>query len=325
MDTATIGNTPLQLCTYLSERYSCDILVKKEYYNLNKTSKDRPAWQMIQDAIQRKLLKPGYTIVEASSGNTGIGIAQLAQQLGFRSCIFVTKDCSPEKLSLMRQLGAQIIICANSNGIEDKESTQYQAARYAAHNPYSFFTDQYNNPQNPQSHYNTTGPEIWDQCSGDITHFFAGVGTGGTISGVGKYLKTKGCNIQVYGIEPYGSLLNHFKHYGTTPSKIVDMEKIDGIGRKFVPRTFDPNYVDDIFQVSREQTKACAHTYYQKTGILLGFSSAAVVAGLDYYLHRNKFSDQQRIVLLFADYGDRYMNSLYSTLETKKGVSHGQI
>lgn len=315
MDTTTIGNTPLQLCPYLSEKYACSIFIKKEFYNANKTSKDRPAWHMIQEAIRLGLLHKGDTIVEASSGNTGIGLAQFALQLGYGCRIYLTKDCAREKLNLLRQLGATVVACANSNGISDKESTQYQAAVYAQNTPNCFFTDQYNNPQNPLSHYQTTGPEIWEQTTGRITHFFAGIGTGGTISGAGRYLKFKNNNIQICGVEPNGSILSHLKKHGTLPDELPAMDKIDGIGRKFAPAVFDPEVIDDIFQVSRIDTMNWANTYYQEEEELLGFSSAAVLAGLEKYADTRPIQADDHMVLLFADYGDRYLNSLYPTLK----------
>ncbi|ERJ57315.1 hypothetical protein M472_00910 [Sphingobacterium paucimobilis HER1398] len=273
---------------------------------------------MIQQAIKSGKLKPGYTIVEASSGNTGIGIAQIAQQLGYPCCIFVTKDCAREKLALLRQLGAQIFICDNSNGIDDLLSSQFQAAHYAANNPSCFFTDQYNNPQNPLAHYLTTGPEIWDQSHGKVSHFFAGIGTGGTISGIGQYLKSKNNTIQICGIEPHGSILQYYKEHGSAPPKTSTMDKIDGIGRRFIPGTFAPNHIDNILQVSRQETISCAHDYYEATGTLLGFSSAAVLVGLEQYLQQDNPHPPQDMVLLFADYGDRYLNSLYPSLKEKQ-------
>ena len=320
MDTTTIGNTPLQLCPYLSQKYACSIFIKKEFYNINKTSKDRPAWHMIQQAIKLGLLQKGDTLVEASSGNTGIGLAQFAQQLGYGCRIYVTKDCAREKLHLLRRLGTTIIACDNSNGISDMESTQYQAAKYAQNNPNCFFTDQYNNPQNPLSHYETTGPEIWEQTNGRITHFFAGIGTGGTISGVGKYLKFKNHNIQICGIEPTGSILSHLKRHGSLPAELPVMDKIDGIGRKFAPAVFDPEVIDEILQVSRVDTMSRANTYYQETEVLLGFSSAAVLTGLERYAEKHPIDPDHHMVLLFADYGDRYLNSLYPTF--KKELVH---
>ncbi|WP_164112325.1 MULTISPECIES: PLP-dependent cysteine synthase family protein [Sphingobacterium] len=315
MDTTKIGNTPLQLCPYLSEKYACSIFIKKEFYNINKTSKDRPAWYMIQQAIELGLLQQGDTLVEASSGNTGIGLAQFAQQLGYGCRIYVSKDCAREKLSLLRRLGATVIACDNSNGLSDKGSTQYQASVYAQSTPNCYFTDQYNNPQNPLSHYQTTGPEIWEQTNGKLTHFFAGIGTGGTISGTGKYLKTKNHNIQICGIEPNGSILSHLKSHGSLPKALPTMEKIDGIGRRFVPTVFAPEVIDEIFQVSRTESISWANTYYEEEEILLGFSSAAVLSGLERYAEKHPIHADDRIVLLFADYGDRYLNSLYPTFK----------
>lgn len=321
MNKVTTGNTPLQRCVYLSDIFACNIFIKKEYYNRNKTSKDRPAWHMIKNAVERGLLQQGDTVVEASSGNTGIGIAQLAQQLGFKCCIFVTENCASEKLNLLRQLGARIFICKNSNGMSDTESTQYQAAHYAQNTASCFFTDQYNNPQNPQAHFETTGPEIWEQSSGLITHFFAGVGTGGTISGVGSYLKLKNKDVQIYGVEPKGSILSYFKKYNKLPISNRVMDKIDGIGRKFIPKAFNPDVVDEIFQAGRQRATQWANDYYKAQHILLGFSSAAVLVALEEYVKKHTIKRTDNIVLLFADYGDRYLNSLYPAL-LKKTAGH---
>lgn len=270
---------------------------------------------MIQQAIHLGLLQKGDTLVEASSGNTGIGLAQFARQLGYGCRIYVSKDCAREKLSLLRRLGATVVACDNSNGLADKGSTQYQAAAYAQNTPNCFFTDQYNNPQNPLSHYETTGPEIWQQTNGKITHFFAGIGTGGTISGAGKYLKFKNSHIQVCGIEPKGSILSHLKRNGSLPVELPVMDKIDGIGRKFVPTVFDPDVIDEIFQVSRLDTMDWAYRYYQEKEVLLGFSSAAVLTGLERYAEKHPIRSDDHMVLIFADYGDRYLNSLYPTLK----------
>jgi len=320
LDTSIFGNTPLHRCDYLSTKYQCHVSIKKEYFNPNQTVKDRAAWYMVKDAIVKKLLKPNDILVEASSGNTGIGIAYLAKQLGYRACIFVTQNCSKEKLRSLENLGAKIVHCDNSNGIRDKNSTQYQAWSFTQMNHNSYYTDQYNNPENSRAHYETTGPEIWHQTSGKITHFFGGLGTTGTVSGIGKYLKEKDNGIKVLGIEPKGSILAPYKATGNVPASDTVMEKIEGIGRKFVPGIFNPMAVDQILQVERSPTVQAALAYYQHTGILAGFSSAAVLAGLEDYCRNNTVDMRDHIVLLFADYGDRYMHSLYHSLTTKNTV-----
>ena len=273
---------------------------------------------MVKDAIAKKRIKPGDTIVEASSGNTGIGIAYLAKQLGYRSCIFVTQSCSREKLSLLQTLGAKVVRCANSNGPLDKNSTQYQARAYTKINSNSYYTDQYNNPENCRAHYETTGPEIWEQTAGKITHFFAGIGTTGTVTGTGEYLKEKNHGINVFGIEPKGSILAGYKESGQVTNPDTAMERIEGIGRRFVPGIFNRNAVDHIIQVKLARTIQTAMDYYQHTGLLAGFSSAAVLTGLEDYCIDNPLDKENHIVLLFADYGDRYMQSLYHTLNIKK-------
>lgn len=325
MDTQKIGNTPLQLCPHLSRKYGCAVYIKKEYYNCNHTSKDRAAWYMIQDAIERGLLKRGGALVEASSGNTGIGIAQMAKEFGFKCCIFVSKECSDEKLELLHKYQASVTVCDNSNGLSDEYSTQYQAAAFAKDTPNCFFTDQYNNPQNPIAHYETTAPEIWEQSTGNVTHFFAGIGTGGTISGVGKFLKSKNNSVRIYGIEPQGSILSYLKKYGTIPSETRSMEKIDGIGRKFAPRVFDPSVVDHIFQVNRSSALQCAHAYYTAVGTPIGFSSAAVLVGLEQYARQHTIRQDDFMVLLFADHGDRYIHSLYPSLKNVSATPYDTI
>lgn len=276
---------------------------------------------MIKAAIESQSLKPKDTIVEASSGNTGTGIAFLAQQMGFKCRIYVTKDCPREKLALLRELNATVVTCVNSNGMADDKSTQSCAAAYARDNPDCFFTDQYTNPQNTLAHFETTGPEIWKQTEGTITHFFAGIGTGGTICGVGKYLKQQNKNIKILGVEPKGSILSYYKTHKSLPNGEQAMEKIDGIGRKFVPKIFNPDFVDQILQVNRQTTIQHANEYHQQSGTLLGFSGAAVLAGLETFTKQHTIQRDDHMVLLFADYGDRYLNSLYPTL-TRQQIEH---
>lgn len=325
MNIESIGNTPLHRCDYLSAKYVCDIYVKKEYYNPSKSSKDRPALYMINEAIRKHRLVSGSTLVEASSGNTGIGIAYLARAYDFKTRIFVSKSCSPEKLAELEKLGAQVVICENSNGMQDKLSTQYKAAQYAANHENCYYTDQYSNRANYKAHLETTGPEIWKQSDGQVTHFFAGVGTGGTISGVGQYLKSKNPLIKIYGIEPRGSVLSHYKEHGCVPNRSSPMEKISGIGRTFVPDVFDPSVVDGILQVGAENAKRIAQDYYARQRELMGFSSAAVLAGFEDYVKHNGIGVNSHVVLLFADHGDRYKQLLYPEIGDNEILDYANI
>ncbi|NGM65054.1 PLP-dependent cysteine synthase family protein [Sphingobacterium sp. SGR-19] len=315
----SIGNTPLRHCDALSTRYHTNIFIKEEFHNPGMSAKDRPALFMIEDAIAKKKIKPGGIFVEASSGNTGLGIALVAKKLGYRAKIFVSQSCSQEKVDLLIKAGADIEICENSNGLHDFNSTQFRAQSFAASHPNAYFTNQYYNTQNIRAHYKTTAPEIWEQTKGNITHFIAGVGTGGTVSGVGRFLKEQQPEINIWGVEPYGSILAHFLKYRNQPNQIVPFDPIEGIGRNFVPGSFDAAYVDHIFQVNYQETKAIAKEYYSETGIMTGFSSAAVIASLKRHVENMKFTAADTVVLFFPDHGNRYISKLY------KGSVHQSI
>lgn len=325
MSLRPVGNTPLERCSYLSKKYRCNIYIKKEYYNPSKSAKDRPALYMINDVIRRHRPIPGSTFVEASSGNTGIGIAQIAHSLNFNAVIFVSKSCSEEKLAELQKWGAQVIVCDNSNGISDKLSTQYRAAEYAERHENCYYTDQYSNEANYKSHFETTGPEIWKQSDGNISHFFAGVGTGGTISGVGRYLKKCNLEVKVYGVEPFGSVLSHYTAYGCMPKIIPRMDKISGIGRTFVPKVFDSSVVDEVLQVTADESRSLARDFYLHSGECIGFSSAAVLCGFDRYVEQYGIASHHQVVLLFADHGERYKKLLYADMTDKQMEGHANI
>lgn len=276
------------------------------------SSKDRPAFFMIQDAIQRQRIQAGGTFVEASSGNTGLGIAMIAKKLGYEAKIFVSKSCSQEKIAKLEEAGASIEICDNSNGLQDFQSTQFRAQSFAAKEENAYFTNQYYNTQNIRAHYKTTGPEVWEQTDGQITHFLCGVGTGGTISGVGRFLKEQRENIRIWGIEPNGSILQHYLAHRTATENVQPFEAIEGIGRNFVPGSFDPQPIDHIFQVEKDVSKQMARWYYQNTDIQCGFSSAAVLASLHKYSQKMQFKSQDQVLLFFPDHGSRYLSKLYS-------------
>jgi len=306
-----IGNTTLRRCEYLSSKFQTNIFIKEEFHNPGMSSKDRSALFMIEDAIKQGKIKPGGTFVEASSGNTGLGIAMIAKHRGYKSKIFVSESCSEEKISLLRAAGAAIEICDNSNGLTDFYSTQFRAQAYAANHPNAYFTNQYYNAANIKAHYRTTGPEIWTQTDHQVTHFIAGVGTGGSISGVGRFLKERNENIQILGVEPEGSILSQFLETGMLPEASCPFDPIEGIGRTFVPGSFDALAVDRIMQVSSEDSITAALSYKNRTGFLSGFSSAALLASLEKYHKQMELNPQHVVVLLFMDHGSRYLSKLY--------------
>src|SRR5690606_27542579 len=199
-----------------------------------------------------------------------------------------------------------------SNGLHDFNSTQFRAQSFASDHPNAYFTNQYYNSQNIRAHYKTTGPEIWEQTEGNITHFIAGIGTGGTISGTGRFLKEQHSKIKLWGVQPRGSILSHFLQHRTLPDQTVAFDQIEGIGRNFIPGSFDAAYIDHIFQVDYQETKHIANEYYTQTGFTAGFSSAAVLASLERYRDRIPLTKTDIVVLFFPDHGSRYMSKLYN-------------
>lgn len=308
-----IGNTPLRREGTLSSRYGTNIYIKEEYFNRGRSSKDRAAWFMVEDAIKTRKISQGGTFVEASSGNTGISIAWIAKELGYKAKIFVSASCSQEKIDLLESLGAEIERCENGNGLHVFNSTQYRAQAFAANHDNAYFTNQYYNSNNIRAHYRTTGPELWQQTEGLVTHVLIGVGTGGTISGVGRYLKEQNSQVKIWGIEPNRSVYTHYMNNQPIPEE-VKFDPIEGIGRTFIPGAFDRNAVDRMFQVGNLPAEDSARVFAQETGQLMGFSSAAVVAAVDVHLQEMAFRPDDHVVLFFPDHGDRYINKLYQDI-----------
>lgn len=305
-----IGNTPLILSDYLSERYGCRVYIKEDFRNPGASSKDRIAWYMIHYAEKSGQIKPGGTIVEASSGNTAIGLAMLCRLKGYHCRIYLSKSGGEEKEAVLKSLGAEVIRCKTSGGPDDPQSSQFLAAEYAKETPNAFYCNQYFNEANKQAHFETTGPEIWKQTNGKISHFLAGAGTGGTVSGVGKFLKSQNRNIQISAVDPVGSVLTHYFKHGTTEGFIPQPYFIEGIGRNFIPGALDNHQIDQFVQVSGQKSAEAAFRFRNHTGMAPGFSSGAVLAALHDIRHSLKKEDH--VVVFFADKGDRYSGKLYN-------------
>ncbi|HLW50260.1 MAG TPA: cysteine synthase family protein [Sphingobacteriaceae bacterium] len=307
-----IGNTPIRICPVLTAICKSAVYVKEEFHNPGMSSKDRVALYMIQEALRTGQLKAGGRLVEASSGNTGLSITMLAKEMGFPTTVFISENCSEEKRNVLLYYGAELVVCANSNGPEDPQSTQYAAARFAAENEGCYFTNQYFNPVNVMAHFETTGPEIWTQTEGRISHFIAGIGTGGTISGTGRYLKAQNPNVKVIGIEPLNSIFKDYLGNGKPASENgLKPDSIEGIGRTFLPGAFDPAVVDQVFQVSAAESMDCARWYKGEANALTGFSSAAVISAIRQFHDEMGLEPDSRVVALFPDHGGRYISKLY--------------
>jgi cystathionine beta-synthase len=297
-----MGDTPLVRLRSVARGVKPTILAKLEMLNPGSSVKDRIGLRMIEAAEREGLLKPGGTIVEPTSGNTGHGLAIAAAVRGYR-CIFVMPDkMSQEKISLLRAYGAEVVICPTAVAPESPESYYRVADRLAAEIPGAFQPNQYHNPVNPQTHYDTTGPEIWEQTEGRLTAFVCGVGTGGTISGAGRYLKEQDPDVVVVGADPEGSIYS-----GDTPRPYL----VEGIGEDFMPSTFDPSVVDRYVRVSDRDSFLTARAITRQEGILVGGSSGtAVFAALA--IARELDDPEATIVVLLPDSGRQYMSKLYS-------------
>jgi cystathionine beta-synthase len=297
-----MGNTPLVRLRSVTRGVKPTILAKLEMLNPGSSVKDRIGLRMIEAAEREGLLKAGGTIVEPTSGNTGHGLAIAAAVRGYR-CIFVMPDkMSQEKISLLRAYGAEVVICPTAVAPESPESYYRVADRLAAEIPGAFQPNQYHNPVNPQTHYETTGPEIWEQTDGRLTAFVCGVGTGGTISGAGRYLKEQDPTVLVVGADPEGSIYS-----GDSPRPYL----VEGIGEDFLPSTFDPSVVDRYVRVSDRDSFLTARAITRQEGILVGGSSGtAVFAALD--VARELDDPDATVVVLLPDSGRQYMSKLYS-------------
>jgi cystathionine beta-synthase len=302
-----IGNTPIVRLSKICEGVKPALFAKLEFMNPGGSVKDRIAQFLVRDAEGRGLLKKGGTIIEPTSGNTGLGLAMLAAVKGYR-CIFTMPDkVSEEKRSLLRAFGAEVVVTPTEVSPDSPEHYVNVARRLSGDVAGSYMPNQYANPGNPEAHYRTTGPEIWDQTEGKVDALVACVGTGGTISGAGRYLKEKNPNVRVVGVEPEGSIY-HNKKYGTDYP--LHTYLVEGIGEDFVPATYDQSVVDEIIQVSDQETFGMALRLTREEGVFAGGSSGAAVAGAISFAKKNE--RLSCIVVILPDSGRGYLSKLYT-------------
>lgn len=306
----TIGNTPLVRLNKVTAGIKATVLAKIETTNPGNSIKDRMALKMIEDAEKSGLLKPGGTIIEGTSGNTGMGLALAAVIRGYK-CIFTTTDKqSKEKVDALRAFGAEVIVCPTNVDPEDPRSYYSVSSRLEREVPNSWKPNQYDNLSNSQAHYEQTGPEIWEQTEGKITHLVVGVGTGGTISGTARYLKEKNPSLQVWGIDTYGSVFKKYKETG-----IFDKEEIypyitEGIGEDFLPMNVDFSLIDLFEKVTDKDAALMTREIARKEAIFAGNSSGSAVAGL--LQLKDRLTENDVVVIIFPDHGSRYMGKMYN-------------
>ena len=306
----TIGNTPMIKLNKLVNGISATILAKVETYNPGHSIKDRMALKMVEDAEKRGDILPGGTIIECTSGNTGMGLALAGCVKGYK-CIFTTTDKqSKEKMDILKAVGAEVIVCP-TNVEPDHPSSYYSVAeRLSKEIPNSFWCNQYDNTSNAQAHYESTGPEIWKQTDGKITHLVVGVGTGGTISGTAKYLKEQNPNVQIWGIDTYGSVFKKYHETGEFDESEIYPYITEGIGEDILPKNVDFSLIDHFEKVSDKDGALAARRLAQEEGLLLGYSCGSAMAGLLQLQDRLKADDV--VVIIFHDHGSRYVGKIYN-------------
>lgn len=308
----TVGNTPLVKLQKVNGNSDGTILAKVEYFNPGQSIKDRIAIKMIDDAEQEGVLKPEGTIIEGTSGNTGMGLALVAIQRGYK-CVFTTTDKqSQAKVDILRAVGAEVIICPTNVEPEDERSYYSVAKRLSKEIPNSFYPNQYDNQSNWIAHYETTGPEIWEQTEGKITHYVAGMGTGGTITGVAKFLKEKNPNIKVIGIDSIGSVYKKYFETGEFDKSVVKPYLTEGIGEDIIPKAINFDYVDAVVQVSDKVAANTTRDLARLEGLFIGWSCGAAVAGALDYLKENPLTKDDTMVIILPDSGTRYISKVYN-------------
>lgn len=307
----TIGNTPMVKLNKITAGIKGTILAKVEYFNPGNSVKDRMAIRMVEDAEKAGILKPGGTIIEGTSGNTGMGLALTAIAKGYK-CIFTAQDKqSQEKLDVLRALGAEVVVCPTNVPPKDPRSYYSTAARLNKEIPNSFYPNQYDNLSNSVAHYETTGPEIWEQTEGKVTHFAAGVGTGGTICGASKFLKEKNKNVRTLGIDPYGSVFKKYKETGEFDEKEIYPYLMEGIGEDILPANVDFSLIDEFIKVSDKDSAIMTRRLAREEGLFVGWSSGAAVFGALEYARKN-FTEKDMMVIILPDHGTRYLGKVYS-------------
>ncbi len=306
----TIGNTPMIKLNRTVADIPALVLGKVETFNPGNSIKDRMALKMVDIAEQEGKLKPGGTIIECTSGNTGMGLALAAAVRGYK-CIFTTSDKqSKEKIDILKAVGAEVIVCPTDVRPEDPRSYYSVAAKLSEDIPNSFWCNQYDNLSNRQAHYESTGPEIWAQTDGKITHLVVGVGTGGTVSGTAKYLKEQNPNIQIWGIDTFGSVFKKYHETGIFDEKEIYPYITEGIGEDILPKNVDFSLIDLFEKVSDKAGALAARRMAREEGLLLGYSAGSALAGL--WQLKDRLTADDVVVIIFHDHGTRYVGKIFN-------------
>lgn len=307
-----VGNTPLVKLQKVINNVPGKVLAKVEYFNPGQSIKDRIAIKMIDDAEAKGLIEPGGTIIEGTSGNTGMGLALVAIQRGYK-CIFTTTDKqSKSKVDILKALGAEVIVCPTNVEADHPDSYYSVSKRLSEETPNSYYPNQYDNQSNTQAHYESTGPELWEQTEGKITHFVAGMGTGGTISGTAKFLKEKNPDIQIIGIDSVGSVYKKYFETGEFDENEIKPYMTEGIGEDIIPEAINFEFVDDVIQVNDKDSAVMTRRLSREEGLFVGWSCGSAVKGAMDYIEKNPLSSNDVMVIILPDSGTRYIGKIYN-------------
>jgi len=312
-----IGNTPLLELHKITKGLKGRYFAKLEAFNVGHSAKDRVAKYIVEDAERKGLLKPGSTIVETSSGNTGYSLAMISALRGYRCIIAISDKSSHDKVEMLQALGAEVHLCPANVAPDDPRSYYEVAKRIHNETPNSIYVNQYFNPLNPEAHYQT-GREIWEQTQGEITHVVVCSGTGGTISGIAHYLKEQNPRVQVLGVDAYGSAIKKYHETREFDPAEVYPYKIEGMGKNLIPTTTDFDVIDEFIKVTDKDAALMARKLARTEGLFMGYTSGAAMQAVKQYAEAGKFEENSIVVALLADHGSRYMNKIYSDDWMKK-------
>ena len=308
----TIGHTPMVRLNKIGAELPCQLLAKVEYFNPGNSMKDRMAVKMVEDAEKAGTLKPGGTIIEGTSGNTGMGLALAAIAKGYK-CVFTLADKqSQEKIDILRAVGAEVIVCPTSVDADDPRSYYSVAKQMHSDIPNSIYPNQYDNLSNSLAHYETTGPEIWSDTGGKITHYAAGVGTGGSMCGVSKYLKEKNSGVVTVGIDTYGSVFKKYKETGVFDESEIYPYMTEGIGEDILPKNVDFDLIDHFIKVTDKDAAIMTRRLAKEEGLFCGWSCGSAVAGAIEWAAENSLTEDDVMVVILPDHGTRYLGKVYN-------------
>jgi cystathionine beta-synthase len=306
----TIGNTPLIKLNKIPKEIKATILAKVETTNPGNSVKDRMALKMVEDAEAQGLIKPGGTVIEGTSGNTGMGLALACIAKGYKLVCVLSDKQSKEKMDILRAVGAEVVVCPTNVEPDDPRSYYSVSKRLAEETPNSWYVNQYDNPSNAIAHYEQTGPEIWEQTDGKITHFVVGVGTGGTISGTGKYLKEQNPDVEILGIDTYGSVFKKYHETGIFDENEIYPYITEGIGEDILPKNVDFSVIDHFEKVTDKDAAVYTRRLAREEGIFVGNSAGAAIAGI--LQMADRFKEGDVVVVLFHDHGSRYVGKMFN-------------